>query len=397
MINRLSILLLCAAGLSFGQRSRELQSQAATAVSEKRFGDALTLYRTLLEGSPADIDYLLWIAKLSAWTFNYTEAADFYSQTLALEPKNVDALVGKANVLLWQHAYRDAFAVLTTARELAPANSDVELAWSRYYHWQGNDREAKLHVEQCLAADRTNQEALQLERTLIPDHTIEFRIAFEGDTLPGASSGAIEQFGASYFSRRGDVGVDFFRMNRFGEAGNRGGVRFGRKFGNLFSVRAATLFGSGGDIVPKQDLSVGMSRTVLHRIALGVDYRHIAFRALTVDAAIADLDYYFEKPIWITTNFGANRVEGATTPTLLVRFNSSVRKNLTVNVGYGHGTEIFQLALPTDLGSFRRDSYIGGATLAFARKTRAEVTYTLARRSTGEFENMYLLALVHTL
>ena len=359
----------------------------------------LHFIRTLLAGEPRRHRlHALGSRSCRPGPLTHTEAADFYSQTLALDPKNVDALVGQANVLLWQHSYRDAFTVLTTAaRQLAPANPEVELAWSRYYHWQGNDREAKLHVEQCLAADRTNQEALQLESTLIPDHIIEFRIAFEGDTLPGTSPGAIEQFGAYYFSRRGDVGVDFFHMSRFGEAGNRGGVRFGRKFGNLFSVRAAALFGSGGDIVPKQDLSVGMSRTVLHRLVLGADYRHIAFRTLTVDAAVADLDYYFEKPIWITTNFGGNRVESATTLTFLVRFNSRVRKNLTVNVGYGHGTEIFQLSLPTDFGAFRRDSYIGGASLAFARKTRAEVTYTLARRSTGEFENMYLLALVHTL
>jgi len=80
-----------------------------------------------------------------------------------------------------------------------------------------------------------------------------------------------------------------------------------------------------------------------------------------------------------------------------VRFYSRVRKNLTVDGGFGYGTEIFQLALPTDFGAFRRDSYIGGLTLALTRKTRAEATYTLARRSTGVFENMYLLALVHTL
>jgi len=90
-------------------------------------------------------------------------------------------------------------------------------------------------------------------------------------------------------------------------------------------------------------------------------------------------------------------VAGATTPALLTRFNSRVRKNLIAQLGYGHGSEIFHLALPTDFGAFRRDSYIGGATLALTKKTRAEATYTLARRSTGVFENMFLLVLVHTL
>jgi hypothetical protein len=69
---------------------------------------------------------------------------------------------------------------------------------------------------------------------------------------------------------------------------------------------------------------------VIHGLVLGADYRHIAFRSLKVDAAIANLDYYFEKPMWILTSFAANQVAGATTPAFLVRFNSRVRKNLTV-------------------------------------------------------------------
>jgi YaiO family outer membrane protein len=397
MMARLLILLVSVAGLDPAQDLPDLQSQAQAAVSEKRFSDALPLYRSLLEAHPADMDYILWIARLSAWTGDRTGAADYYSRALAIDPKNVDAMVGKANVLLWQHSYRDALVLLTAARELAPSDPEVELAWSRYYHWQGDDRDAKLQLDKCLAADAGNPEALELEERLVPDHTVELRISYEMDTLPGTTPGALEEIGATYFNRKGDIGLDFFHMNRFGEAGSRGGLHFSRKLGALTSVRVAAFFGEGGDIVPKQDLSVGLSRTLVHGFVLGADYRHIAFRSLTVDAAIGKLDYYFEKPIWILTSFAANRVEGATTPAFLARFNARVRKNLTMQAGYGHGTEIFQLALPTDFGAFRRDSYIGGMTLALTKKTRAEATYTLARRSTGVLENMFLLALVHTL
>jgi YaiO family outer membrane protein len=397
MMPRLLILLVWGAGLNLAEDPPDLQSQARTAVSEKRFSDALPLYRILLGAHPADVDDMLWVARLSAWTGDRAGAADYYSQALAIDPNNVDAMIGKANVLLWRHSYRDALVLLTAARELAPSDPDVELAWSRYYHWQGDDRDAKLQLEKCLASDAGNQEALELEESLVPDHTVEIRISYEMETLPGTTPGSLEEIGATYFNRKGDIGLDFFHLNRFGEAGSRGGLHFSRKLGGRTSVRGAALFGEGGDIVPKQDLSLGMSRTVIHGLVLGADYRHIDFRPLTVDAAIGNLDYYFEKPIWILTSFAANRVEGATTPAFLARFNTRVRKNLTLQAGYGHGTEIFQLALPTDFGAFRRDSYIGGVTLALAKKTRAEATYTLARRSTGVFENMFLLVLVHTL
>jgi YaiO family outer membrane protein len=403
MINILTSLFLCASSIGLAQdpqaseKPRDLQNRAQMAVTEKRFSDALLLYRTLLAASPASIDCMLWVARLSAWTGDQTNAVSFYDKALRLEQKNVDAILGKANVLLWNHRYDEAFILLTAASELEPSNPGVALEWSRYYHWQGNEEEAKLYLEKSLASDAKNPEALALKESLVPDHSIELRIAFEVDTLPGTSPGAMEEIGATYFNRKGDVGLDLFRLNRFGQAGNRGGLHFDRKLGGLTSVRAAALFGQGGDIVARQDISAGMSLKLKHGMVVGGDYRHIAFRFLKVDAAIANLDYYFEKPIWILTNFAANRVEGATTPSLLVRFNFRVRKDLTINVGYGHGTEIFQLALPTDFAAFHRDSYIAGITSTLTRKTRVEVTYRLARRSTGTLENMFLLALVHTL
>jgi tetratricopeptide (TPR) repeat protein len=282
MRHGLFILFVCVASLCFAQ---DLQSQAQTAVFERRFGDALTLYRNLLAGSLTEGDYVLWIARLSAWTDDYTGSADYCSQALGLYPKDVDAFVGKTNVLMWRHIYSDVFALLMEATKLAPANPDVELAWSRYYHWQGEDAEAKLHLEKCLAFDVKNKDGLKLKESLVPDHTIELRIAYEPDTLPGTTPGAIEQLGATYFNWEGDIGVDYFHLNRFGEAGSRGGLHISRKLGGATSGR----------------------------------------------------------------------------------------------------------------GAFRRDSYIGGITLALTRKTRAENTYTLARRSTGTFESTFLLALVHTL
>jgi YaiO family outer membrane protein len=394
MKSRLLILLVCVAGLNLAQ---DLQNQAQTAVHEKRFSDALTLYRTLLTGSPANVDYILWTARLSAWTGDRTGAADYYSKALALDPKNIDAMVGKANVLMWKHSYGEAAALLAEAHELAPSNSDVELAWSRYYHWQGDERNAKLHVTKALAFDGGNQEALELQENLFPDHIVEARIAYEGDTLTGTTPGAIEEIDVTYNNRKGEIGIDFAHLGRFGEAGNRGGLHFSRKVTGDTSVRGAALFGGGGDIVAKYDVSLGISHKLNPRLVLGADYRHIAFRSTQVDAAIGSLDYYFEKPFWIQTSFAANRADGAITPALLLRFNSRVRKRLTVNIGYGHGTEVFQLALPTEFGNFRRDSYIGGIGAGLTRKTRVETTYTLARRSTGTIENMFLIAMVHTL
>jgi YaiO family outer membrane protein len=391
---RLLILFVWTIGLGFAQ---DLQSQARTAVFEKRYSDALTAYRNLLAEKPGNVDYILWIARLSAWTGDFDGAANSYSKALELEPQNIDALVGKANLLMWKKSYREAAALLTEARELAPSSNDVELAWARYYHYLGEDANAKPHVKKVLDSDSENQEALHLSDSLIADHTVEVRIAYEGDTLPGTSPGEIEEVSVSYINRNGLIGIDFAHLVRFGEDGSRGGMHFSRKLDDKTSVRGAALVGGGGDIVAKLDLSAGISRKIQRGWVLGADYRHIAFRTLTVDAAIADLDYYFEKPVWIQTSYAADRAGGELSPGFLVRVHGQVRKNLSMNAGYAHGTEVFGLALPTQFGNFSEDSYIAGLNLTLSRKTRVENTYTLGRRATGTLENMFLIAIVHTL
>jgi YaiO family outer membrane protein len=397
MKSTLLFLFLFTARLGVAQELQDLKIQAQKATSEKRFEDALRLYRSACGANATDVDCDVWIAKLSAWTGDYSAATISYSQALASDPKNVDAMVGKANVLMWQHTFEDALGLLTEARELAPSNVDVELAWSRYYHWQGDDKDANLYLDKCLAADGANQEARQLKESLVPDHSIELRIAYEGDTLPGTNPGAIEQIDVSYINRKGEIGIDFAHLDRFGQAASRGGLHFNRKMGSAITIRMAGLLGGGGGIVAKLDLSTGISRSMGHGFVLGADYRYIAFQALKVDAAIGSLEYYFEKPIWLVASYGENRVGDETTPAYLIRFNARVARLLTLNVGYGHGTEVFQLALPTDFGNFTRDSYIGGAALALTKKTRTEVTYMFSRRSTGALENMFLLAWVHRL
>jgi YaiO family outer membrane protein len=397
MKSTLLVLFLFTARVGASQDLQDLKTQAQKAVSEKRFAEALRLYRSACGASTADVDCDVWIAKLSAWTGDYSGAATSYSQALASDPKNVDAMVGKANVLMWQHSFEEALGLLTEARELAPSNVDVELAWSRYYHWQGDDKDASLYLDKCLAADGANQEARQLKESLVPDHSIELRIAYEGDTFPGTNLGAIEQIDVSYIDRKGNIGIDFAHLDLFGQAASRGGLHFSRKIDSAITIRMAGLVGGGSDIVAKLDLSTGISRSMGHGFVLGADYRYIAFQDLKVNAAIGSLEYYFEKPIWLVASYGENRVGNETTPAYLIRFNARIARPLTLNVGYAHGTEVFQLALPTDFGNFTRDSYIGGAAFAFTKKTRTEATYMFSRRSTGALENMFLLALVHRL
>jgi len=377
--------------------AQDLPSQARTAVSEKRYNEALTIYRNLLAEKPGDVDYIVWIARLSSWTGDNDTAAEYYSKALVAEPGNIDALLGKANLLMWKQRYAEAAELLEKARELAPSNTEVELAWSRYYHYQGNEADAKRQLTKVLVQDRENKEALRLQESLVPDHTIELRVGYEGDTLPGTAPGAIEEASISYLTGRNRIGIDFAHFDRFGEAGNLGGMHFSRKLNGATSVRASALFGGGGAIVARRDWSLGFSRKVYPGLVLGGDYRHIDFPSLKIDAAIANADYYFEKPVWIQTSYAANRIGRDTTPSFLARINFKVRKNVTLNAGYGRGTEVFQLALPSEFGSFTQDSYIGGVNLDLSRKTRIETAYTLGRRSTGLLQNTFVIAMVHTL
>ena len=125
----LMMLILAGALATFAEN---LQQAAQQAVRNHRFAQARDIYETLSRREPANLEYLIWIARLSGWLGDYRHALEGYDNILAEQPRNADALIGKAYVLMWQGRLTAARTILQRARAVAPDDADVVEAWQAY-------------------------------------------------------------------------------------------------------------------------------------------------------------------------------------------------------------------------------------------------------------------------
>jgi len=125
----LAVLIMLGELTAFAQ---DLQQAAQAAVRNHRFAQAREFYLTLFKQEPANLEYLIWVARLSGWLGDYRQALESYDQVLARAPTNADALIGEAYVLMWQRRLAAAHTILQRARAVAPDDSDVIEAWQAY-------------------------------------------------------------------------------------------------------------------------------------------------------------------------------------------------------------------------------------------------------------------------
>ena len=152
----------CILALFFGGLllAADLEKTAREAVDTKSFREARELYIQLSERDPANVDYLLWIGKLSAWLNDYATATRFYDRALAREPQNTDALVGKAYVLMWQQEFQAAHELLSQAQRITPESTDVLIALARLSARMNHYATATHFYDRVLAREPQNADAL---------------------------------------------------------------------------------------------------------------------------------------------------------------------------------------------------------------------------------------------
>src|SRR6266852_2186679 len=125
----LAMLIFVGELIAFAQ---DLRQAAQEAVRNHRFAQARHIYQELFKGEPSNLEYLIWIARLSGWLGDYQQAVEEYNDVLSREPTNADAIIGKAYVLMWQGRLTDARLLLERARAIAPNDSDITEAWKAY-------------------------------------------------------------------------------------------------------------------------------------------------------------------------------------------------------------------------------------------------------------------------
>jgi YaiO family outer membrane protein len=373
---------------ALGQDLEKELKEAELAVKDKHFSEAREIYRQLSRQHPDNLEYLIWMGRLSRWMGDLPAATQAFDQALALAAQNVEALVEKASVLMSQRDFSAARESLARADRVAPDSTDLQLAWARYYHHQEKDREAHEYIQRVLAREPGNKEALELKSQLVLPQPVEVRIGHVHDDFSFASPGNMEYLSVGYIGERWRLAGQYERWRRFAEDVNRSGFAVSRQLGKGLTLRGGAMWAPGATVLPRQDYTGGMSYAASPWV-LGADYRHLRFPSANVDILGPSFEYYFKKPFWLTGALYGSRTELMPSgivdykAAFLARYFHQVSPHWILNAGYARGSEVLPNLSIDGLGTFRSNTYIGGVAWKPSHSITFDFYYAYQNRSNG--------------
>jgi len=396
VIRRLTALVIWSLLLVLPAFAQDEAQAARNLVSQQRFAEARALYTRLLGRDPENIDYQIWIARLSGWMKEYSASLTAYDRVLDRAPRNAEALVGKAYVEMWQQHFSIAADLLAQAEKFAPEDPDIQIALARLCHYQSHEREAAGRVSRALSLDPENAEAKNLGSEIHLPRNRELRVGYGQDRFSFADPGNMGYLSAGYIGESNRVSLQYEEWSRFEQRARRAGLSFVRKSRDRWWLRAGATWGPGAVVIPRHEYTAGLAHKLPRRFVFDADYRFLRFRAADVYLISPALSYYFATPAWLTatiynswTTWRAAEAPGSTHQSWLVRYYRQVAKPVILHAGYARGNESF-VALSIDrLGLFQANTYLAGAAVRFSPGYSAELYGAYQTRSNGSRQTSF--------
>lgn len=380
--------------------AEDMERAARDAVAARRFHDAAALYALLSERDPANVEYLVWIGRLSSWNGRNEAALEAYDRALARAPQAVEALVGKASVLLWLHKFPEAYRELAQAERVAPTSADVHLGFARYYHYQRHERLAYARVQLALTLDPANRDARELRSQIVLPRPLQLRLGYGLDEVSFARDGRMGSVAAGYSGAPGNVAVQYERWNKFGEDVDRVGMTFSRRLRGGALVRGAAMVGPNATVIARNEYTAGLSHPWRGSTVIGADYRELSFADGRVHVASPSLEYYFTKhPAWAQAVWSHSWTEftaagaRAQDDSILLRYHHDVARPLAAHFGYARGNESFAGLSIDRIGRFRANTYIGGVDIRLRSVCSIGFSYADQWRSNGARQRTFAIGM----
>ena len=78
MIRRFGTLVICGALIGAAMLAQDEEVSASSLIAHQEFAAARSLYEQLLKRDPQNLEYQIWIARLSGWLKEYTKSVETY-------------------------------------------------------------------------------------------------------------------------------------------------------------------------------------------------------------------------------------------------------------------------------------------------------------------------------
>lgn len=399
MVAAVALTIALAAGP--GQAAAGMRADAERLARSGQTLEALQRFDALVRQHPDDVEVRLWYARLLRRAGGSTRAEEEFRHALEQAPDHAEALVGLAALLSARGAYDEAAALLDRAEQIAPASADVLAARAQYLRLVGRSSDAEVYYGRARLLspeDPDIRHSLEQIRR-VNRHRVE--AAFYTESAPAAARAHSAEVSADFRAAdRVRVHARLQTQTRFAQHDNRFGGGIEWRLRPAITVRGATLFGPGADVVARLDSGAEIER-VQGRTELLFAVRRLSFATADVwvfapggtlwvnDRAAVMLRYYASVTSFDDRRSAAANHSGA------IRLRLNVHPRAWLDAGYSRGYESFEQLSSDRLGVFRADTFSGGALCHLPGLQSLATTLEYQRRNDARTMIRLTAAIVH--
>lgn len=148
--------------------------------------------------------------------------------------------------------------------------------------------------------------------------------------------------------------------------------------------------GARDTVLPRNDLTAGVSRSLTHGFAAGADYRFLRFGEARVNVLSPAVEYYFSRPIWLQfilnhtwTDFRNTANLNAADFSFVAQYFQEITPRARIRFGFAHGNESYAGLSVDRLGRFDAQTWISGGDLKLSPSWSVGSFYSFQQRSEG--------------
>ena len=131
--------------------SRSLLEQAKQFEQAHQYGDAIAIYRTILQRDLENDDIRAALAKLLSWQGAHAEAAELYREIIQRHPTDLDVRTALARVLSWQTERKEAQQLYEGILQENPRHLDALQGLGDLLFWEERAADALPYYERAYA------------------------------------------------------------------------------------------------------------------------------------------------------------------------------------------------------------------------------------------------------
>ena len=128
-----------------------LREQATQFEQTQRYGDAITIYRTMLQQDPENDETRAALARLLSWQGSHAEAAQLYREIVQRHPTDLDIRTALARVLSWQTDRKEAQQLYQAILQEDPRHVDALQGLGDLLFWEKRTVDALPYYERAFA------------------------------------------------------------------------------------------------------------------------------------------------------------------------------------------------------------------------------------------------------